>query len=75
MTSKAEELLSMALKLSPEARAALAGSLLDSLEESVDPEAEELWASELARRIEGIDSGKVELLPWSEARGLITGRE
>jgi hypothetical protein len=37
------ELLKKALALPPEARAALAGSLLESLDDTVDPSVEEAW--------------------------------
>ena len=47
----------------PEARAALAGSLLESLDDAVDASAEEEWNEEITRRIR--DLGKVK---WAEAR-------
>jgi putative addiction module component (TIGR02574 family) len=62
------ELLKRALALPPEARAALAGSLLESLDETVDASAEEEWNEEIARRIQELDSGKVKPIPWAEAR-------
>ncbi|HEX3740170.1 MAG TPA: addiction module protein [Terriglobales bacterium] len=68
MTKEVSELLEKALALPSEARAALAGSLLDSLEDSVDAAAEEAWREEIARRIEELDSGKVKPIPWAEAR-------
>lgn len=78
MTKEVSELLQKALALPAEARAALAGSLLDSLEDSVDPTAEEAWRLEIARRIEDLDSGKVKPIPWAEARrqiaDLLNGR-
>jgi putative addiction module component (TIGR02574 family) len=68
------ELLKEALKLPPEARAALAGSLLDSLDHEVDEEVEAAWHAEIDRRLRNIDLGKVKLVPWSEARRRIAGR-
>lgn len=68
MTREADELLKKALALPPEARAALAGNLLESLDETVDPSAEEEWDREIARRIQELDSGKVKPVPWAEAR-------
>jgi putative addiction module component (TIGR02574 family) len=67
-------LLEDALKLPPEARAALAGSLLDSLEEGIDAEAESEWEAEIARRVQQLDSGVVSPIPWSEARKAILGQ-
>lgn len=68
------KLLEEALKLSPEARAALATSLLESLDEGVDENSEAAWAVEIAKRIHELDSGAVAPVPWSEARRLILKR-
>jgi putative addiction module component (TIGR02574 family) len=74
MESDTKKLLEDALKLPEEARAALAGSLIDSLDDTVDPDAESVWAEEIARRLEEIDRGKVKTVPWFEARRQILGR-
>jgi putative addiction module component (TIGR02574 family) len=68
------KLLEEALKLSPEARAALAASLLESLDEGFDEGAEAAWAVEIAKRIQELDSGAVTPVPWPEARRMILGR-
>ncbi len=68
MTAKERKLLDEALKLSPEKRAALAGSLLDSLDQDVDEDAEAAWAVEIKRRLRDLDNGTVKLIPWAEAR-------
>jgi putative addiction module component (TIGR02574 family) len=62
------ELLSEALHLPVEARAALADSLLDSLDTEVDANAEEAWRDEIYRRLQEIDSGAVKLIPWQDAQ-------
>ncbi len=67
------KLLTEALKLSPEERAALAASLLDSLEEPVDEDVEAAWAAEIARRVRELESGAVTPVPWAEARRMILG--
>jgi putative addiction module component (TIGR02574 family) len=72
MTPDVSELLKKALALPPEARAALAGSLLESLDDTVDSSAEEEWGREIARRIEELDSGKAKPVPWAEARRQIS---
>ncbi|MGH9655303.1 MAG: addiction module protein, partial [Bryobacteraceae bacterium] len=51
-----------------EVRAALVDSLIDSLDQEVDPAVEETWRDEIAKRLEQIDSGAVRLLPWEDAR-------
>jgi len=67
------EILKEVLKLPPEARAALAGSLLDSLDETVDVGVEEAWEAEIIRRLHDLKKGKVNLVPWAKARPLIAG--
>lgn len=73
MGSDAAKLLDEALKLPPEARAALAGSLIESLDETVDEDAEAAWADEIRRRLEELDAGKAKTIPWSRARRMILG--
>jgi putative addiction module component (TIGR02574 family) len=72
MKANISELLKEALKLPPEARAALAGTLLDSLDDVVDQEAESAWEAEIILRLKEIDGGKVKLMPWPEARTKIS---
>lgn len=72
MTQEVSELLKKALALPAEARAALAGSLLDSLDDTLDVSAEEQWSREIAHRIAELDSGKVKPVPWAEARRQIS---
>jgi hypothetical protein len=64
----AKDLLQQALKLAPEARAALAGSLLESLDGVLDADAESAWSSEIARRVREVDAGDARLVPWEQAR-------
>lgn len=74
MSTNPTKLLEDALKLPAEARAALAGSLLDSLDDTVDPNAEAAWDTEIAQRLKDLDSGKVRPIPWAEARRAILKR-
>jgi putative addiction module component (TIGR02574 family) len=74
MNQNISEILKEALKLPPAARAALAGTLIDSLEESVDRDAEAAWEVEIGLRLKEIDQGKVKLIPWAEARARIAGQ-
>lgn len=62
-----------ALRLPPEARAALAGSLIESLEGPPDPDAEQAWSEEIQKRVRAIDSGETALIDWPEARRRIVG--
>jgi hypothetical protein len=68
MNREVSELLEKALSRLPEARAALAGSLLESLDDYVDPAAEEEWNREIAQRIQELDSGRVKAILWADAR-------
>ena len=73
MSSDATKLLEAALKLEPEARAAMAGTLLDSLDGTVDADAEGKWEQEISRRLNEIDSSPERVVPWSDARRKILG--
>jgi putative addiction module component (TIGR02574 family) len=68
MNADLNRLLKDALRLPPEARGALAGHLLDSLDTRVDPDVEEAWDAEIGRREQKLDSGKVKPISWAEAR-------
>ena len=74
MKRDAAKILEEALRLPVEARAALAGSLIESLDEAVDENVEAAWADEIAQRIADLDSGKAKTIPWSKARRLILSR-
>jgi putative addiction module component (TIGR02574 family) len=74
MKQNIADILKEALKLLPETRAALAGTLLDSLDDTVDRDAESAWEAEILLRLKEIDKGKVRLMPWSEARTKISGQ-
>ena len=73
MASDVGKLLEEALRLPPEARAALASSLMESLDETVDEDAEAEWAKEIQRRIREIESGQVKTVSWAVARREILG--
>jgi putative addiction module component (TIGR02574 family) len=72
MHDELSELLKKALALPVEARAALAGSLLESLDETVDDGTESAWQAEIAQRIKELDSGEVKPVAWAEARRQIS---
>jgi putative addiction module component (TIGR02574 family) len=75
---EAGELLKHALTLSDKERAELASDLIDSLDPTVDPDAELAWQEEIARRLAEIESGRVKTIPWEEVRrkgrSLLNGR-
>jgi len=68
------EILKDALALPTEARAALAGSLLESLDTEVDEDAEAAWASEINRRVAELETGVLRPIPWADVRRRLAQR-
>jgi putative addiction module component (TIGR02574 family) len=68
MMQKAQELLKKALALPDKERADLAGSLIESLDDTVDENAEAAWQEEIVRRLEDVQSGRVKTTSWDEVR-------
>jgi hypothetical protein len=67
MTQEVSEILKKALALPPEARAVIAGSLLESLNDApADEGVEAAWSEEIKRRIEEI--------PYEEVRRRLAAR-
>lgn len=64
MNTAARELYDQALRLSDSERAELAAWLIESLDADADRDAEAAWEAEIRRRVESIDRGEVELIPW-----------
>ncbi len=74
MKRQAAAILKDALAVATGARAALAGSLLESLDSEVDEDAEAAWATEINRRVAELDSGAAKTVPWTEVRRRLTAR-
>jgi len=68
MSQEADELLKKALTLPVAERAELAGSLIESLDEAGDESVKAALNEEIARRMEDLDSGKVQPISLCEAR-------
>jgi putative addiction module component (TIGR02574 family) len=68
MMQEAQELLKKALALPDKERADLAGSLIESLDNTVDEDAEAAWQEEILRRLEEVRSGKAKTTPWNDVR-------
>jgi putative addiction module component (TIGR02574 family) len=71
---KAADILKEALALPSGERAALAASLLDSLDTDVDEDAEATWVIEVNRRVAELDSGAIKTVPWAEVRRRLAAR-
>lgn len=68
MSGEARKLLKAALRLSVKERAAVAQSLIKSLDEGAGLDIDGAWAKEITRRVKDLDSGRAKLVPWSEVR-------
>jgi len=68
MTEEATKLLKKALTLPVAERAELAGSLIESLDNTEDESVAEAWDQEIARRMAELDSGKVKPISLEQAR-------
>jgi putative addiction module component (TIGR02574 family) len=66
MPSTLTELKEKAAALPEQERAALALSILESLDGPADPDVEEAWQVEIERRIGQIERGEVQLIPGEE---------
>lgn len=75
MITEFEKLRDDLLTLPLESRASLAHSLIESLDDTIDEDAESLWLEEIRRRDAEIRSGTAKLKPaeqvLSEARELL----
>ena len=65
MSPEISDLLKRALALPDDERAALANSLLDSLERA-NESVQEAWDEEVARRIEDLKAGRAVTVAWQE---------
>ncbi len=68
MMQEARDLLQKALALPENERAELAGNLLSSLDMTVDQNVDAAWQQEVVRRLDDVQSGKVETIPWKEVQ-------
>lgn len=68
MTQRTRELLDVALRLSLRERAELATELLASMDEVVEPGAEEAWDAEIERRASRVVSGQSAGRDWEEVK-------
>jgi putative addiction module component (TIGR02574 family) len=72
MTDTNAKLLAEAMSLPEEDREEIAVHLWESLGPPGSEMSEEEWDAEIRRRVEEVDSGKVQCIPWEEAMRIIT---
>ena len=75
MIQSPQQLLSQAMELPSPERGRLAAMLIDSLDTEVDNDADQAWSDEIQRRIDDINTGRVQLIPWSEVRRRMRGAD
>ena len=73
MATSVEELYKKSLDLNEGERAALAARLIESLDTETEEGVEAAWLAEIERRMEDLDSGKVQSIPWEEVRARLLG--
>jgi putative addiction module component (TIGR02574 family) len=66
MNTQADHVLRTALSLDPNDRAEIAATLIASLDPQQEDDVDAAWAAEIARRIDSIDRGEVQLIPSEE---------
>jgi putative addiction module component (TIGR02574 family) len=68
MMQEAQELLKKALALPEKDRADLAGSLIESVDQTVGENAEAAWQEDIARRLEEVRSREAKTITWNAVR-------
>lgn len=68
MSPEISDLLKRALALPEDERAALANSLLDSLEPTDAASVEADWEREIERRMRDLEAGKAVTVPWDDVK-------
>lgn len=68
MTQEARELLEKALALPENERAELAGTLISSLDATIDQDVDAAWQQEIVRRLDEVQSGDVKTIAWEEVQ-------
>ena len=66
MTKPAEKVLSEALGLAARERAEIAAKLIASLDDEPDEDVEAAWVAEVERRVEAVEAGRANLVPWED---------
>jgi putative addiction module component (TIGR02574 family) len=66
--SSADDLIKQALSMPENIRARIAERLIASLHGEPSREIDEAWHLEIERRVEEIDSGEVQCIPWEDIK-------
>jgi putative addiction module component (TIGR02574 family) len=71
MTQSTVQLLQEALRLPANERSELAAKLIESLDPTSEDDVEAAWSAEIQQRLQELQTGQVQAVPWPEARRLI----
>jgi putative addiction module component (TIGR02574 family) len=75
MTPQVSEVLEKALALSTQERGLIIDRLIESLDdEPAEEGVEEVWSEEIKRRVDDIQSGRVEMIPGEEVHRRLLAR-
>ena len=75
MPTSVVQLFTEACRLDEGDRAALAGLLLESLDQAPSPGVEAVWAEEIERRVRDLDSGEVKTVAWVDVKTRLLERK
>lgn len=73
MSPKTSDILREAMLLPESERGELAAELLASLDAGADADAQAAWEAEIRQRVDDLDAGRAEPVPWEEAIRAIEG--
>ena len=68
MSVTVDKLLRQALELDPKAREELATLLLESVPGESQEEVDAAWDATIRRRVQELESGAVQTIPWEDVR-------
>lgn len=68
MSPQANHLLTEALRLDEQDRGEFASRLIESLDPTAEEGVDSAWAAEIHTRIQELETGQVQAVPWDEAR-------
>lgn len=74
MSRSPAEILHEAMELPAEARAALADSLLGSLDTEIDADVEQAWREEIERRMASLEQGTAKTIAWEDVKARLAKR-
>lgn len=72
--TKSKSIIASALRLPREERARVAREIIASLDDPADQNVEAAWLAEVERRLDEVERGTAELVPWDTVRQRVEER-